>query len=76
MTTLFSCHTDVSTLPLTAQWELLEKGTGCCDCTAAVLVLGLKPPVSNLKIKIHRTKIVPFVSWLLTKRNRLKVVVK
>ena len=58
MTTLCGCHTDVSTVPLTAQWELLEKGTGCCDYTAAVLVVDLKTSVNNLKIKIYRTIIV------------------
>jgi hypothetical protein len=68
MTTPFSCHTDVSTVPLTAQWELQGKGTGCCDCTAVVLVLDLK---NNLKIKIYRTIILPVVlygceSWSLT----------
>jgi len=55
MTVLFSCHSGVSTVPLTAQWELLEKGTGCCDCTTAVLVLNLKTFVNNLKIKIYGT---------------------
>jgi hypothetical protein len=81
MTTLFSCHTDVSAVLLAAQWELLEKRTGCCDCcTAAVVVWDLKTSMNNLKIKICQTIVVLFVvyeceTWSITLNDerRLRV---